>query len=368
MKNGKTLVELAQAVQDAASRKVDTVVDTRNLSVTVNPESTDKAVSLNVLNKPSPMTEHALGQVLEHTGVPAKYAERMRKEAPDLLETNVNAWFQRKPTSRLIRQMQNGDLNTRAFLSNRYRRMDHDKQLAAVLPELLEQISSTNMEVVSTELTERRLYLKAVFPKFSGEVKKGDIVRWGFELQNSEIGEGRLTLIPFFDRLWCLNGATMQGIIDDLKLAKAHLGRKLEDGVLDYVSDEAIEADDKALSLVLRDTLRAYMDPSRWASVLATLREAAASTQVKDPIGAVAVVAKTLQLPKSEENEVLKNFLRDNDMTKWGMANAITRLANDDAVSYDRATELEALGGKIITLPASDWREITTAVALKEAA
>jgi len=28
---------------------------------------------------------------------------------------------------------------------------------------------------------------------------------------------------------------------------------------------------------------------------------------------------------------------------------------------YDRATDFEALGGKLIELPASDWREVVTA-------
>jgi hypothetical protein len=74
-----------------------------------------------------------------------------------------------------------------------------------------------------------------------------------------------------------------------------------------------------------------------------------------------------MQLPKLEENEVLKNFLRDSDFTRWGLGNAITRVANE-IDSYDRAAELEALGGKIITLPDSDWKDITNAVSVREAA
>jgi hypothetical protein len=38
----------------------------------------------------------------------------------------------------------------------------------------------------------------------------------------------------------------------------------------------------------------------------------------------------------------------------------VTRTAVD-VESYDRATDLEALGGKIVTMPEGSWREIATA-------
>jgi hypothetical protein len=39
------------------------------------------------------------------------------------------------------------------------------------------------------------------------------------------------------------------------------------------------------------------------------------------------------------------------------VANAVTRTA-EDAADYDRATELEAAGGRVIELPAADWRAL----------
>jgi hypothetical protein len=42
------------------------------------------------------------------------------------------------------------------------------------------------------------------------------------------------------------------------------------------------------------------------------------------------------------------------------MANAFTRLSQD-VESYDRATELEAVGGNIITLGRSEYRELVAA-------
>ena len=45
------------------------------------------------------------------------------------------------------------------------------------------------------------------------------------------------------------------------------------------------------------------------------------------------------------------------DLSVWGLANAVTRTA-EDVADYDRATELEATGGRVIELPRADWRAI----------
>jgi hypothetical protein len=40
--------------------------------------------------------------------------------------------------------------------------------------------------------------------------------------------------------------------------------------------------------------------------------------------------------------------------------NAVTHYSQE-VVDSDRATDFEALGGQLIELPASDWREVVTA-------
>jgi hypothetical protein len=47
-------------------------------------------------------------------------------------------------------------------------------------------------------------------------------------------------------------------------------------------------------------------------------------------------------------------------LAQWGLANDVTATAQE-VDSYDRATELERLGGTIIDLPADDWRHIAEA-------
>lgn len=360
MLKGKTLVELAQAVQDAAARKMDVVADTRNIEFRMNDENKP---TLSMVGKSTGgdfqhiaiATPNTVKQITEYTGIPAKYAERMMTEDTELMEINVNRWFQRKPGLRMVRTMRNGTLSARAFLSNRYRRMEHEQHLNVLLPE----ITDGSVEIMSTELTERRMYLKVSFPALEGEVKRGDVVRWGFTFTNSEIGEGRYSVLPWYYRLVCTNGAVASSDIVDIRLTKTHIGKALEEQV-DYLSDETIQADDVALSLRLRDTIRAFKDPAVWAGVLARLQAAAGSSAAADPIVTVERAATILQLPKPEHNLVLANFLKGGDFTRWGLSNAITEVANDRP-DYDRASELERAGGSIITLPDSDWRELARA-------
>jgi hypothetical protein len=70
-----------------------------------------------------------------------------------------------------------------------------------------------------------------------------------------------------------------------------------------------------------------------------------------------AAVARRLGLTEAEQSGVLRHLVRGGDLSAWGLANAVTRTP-EDAADYDRATELEAAGGRVIELPAADWKAI----------
>ncbi|MFM2005765.1 MAG: hypothetical protein RLZZ09_1420, partial [Pseudomonadota bacterium] len=50
----------------------------------------------------------------------------------------------------------------------------------------------------------------------------------------------------------------------------------------------------------------------------------------------------------------------EGDLTAYGLVNAVTHYSQE-VTDYDRATDFEALGGKLIELPVSDWRDVVTA-------
>ena len=97
-------------------------------------------------------------QVASALSIPVKYYELMAREKPDLLAENVNSWFHDRDTSYMIRTMDYGlGRVARALLSDRYRRIDNLEIAQAVLPLFA---GKEEMEVMSCEVTENRLYLK----------------------------------------------------------------------------------------------------------------------------------------------------------------------------------------------------------------
>jgi hypothetical protein len=354
MKQGKqSIVELAQEIARRASAKEDLIADTRRLEMQVVGEGADAKLALHAEGRGfyAP-TAHCHWQVADHVGIPAKYYNRMANTAPGLLTTNVNHWFQNAPERRMVRLL---DGQARAFLSDRYRRIDNEDVCEAILPALLE--APDDVQIVSTEVTDLRLYIKALFPKIEGEVTKGDVVQAGIVITNSEVGQGAFSVKPLIYRLVCTNGM----IREDGSLSRNHVGRRLEaaEDFTVYQSD-TLAADDKALALKMRDAVRSSFDAVRFQMHLDKLREATEGEKIAKPAAAIEVLAKTLPITQAEGDSILERLIRYGDYSRYGLANAITNLANDVA-SYDRATELEMFGGRLIDLAMKDWNRIAVA-------
>ena len=145
--------------------------------------------------------EIAHRQIGSALGIPAKYYDKMRAENPELLAQNVNSWFTMTPQKRMVRTL---DGNARAFLSERYRRIDNAEIAEAVLPILAEM---PDVRIESCEITESKMYLKAVNPRLTAEVVPGDIVQSGILITNSEVGMGSMSIQPLVYRLVCTNGS-----------------------------------------------------------------------------------------------------------------------------------------------------------------
>lgn len=64
---------------------------------------------------------------------------------------------------------------------------------------------------------------------------------------------------------------------------------------------------------------------------------------------------------EGERKGILGRLIADADLTRYGLHSAITRYSQDEAVNYDRATELERIGGDVIELAANDWKALAAA-------
>ena len=128
----------------------------------------------------------------------------MLADSPALLAGNVNHWFQKDDGKRrMVRSM---DGVARAFVSDAFLRLDNEHVAEATFRALEAVKDNSDIEMLSCDVTDRRLYLKFAFPKVEGDVVVGDTVRSGVIVRNSEIGLGSFEVFPFMYRLVCLNG------------------------------------------------------------------------------------------------------------------------------------------------------------------
>jgi hypothetical protein len=184
--------------------------------------------------------------------------------------------------------------------------------------------------------------------------------RAGVVVSNSEVGQGSLRVEALDFRLVCLNG-----MIREAAVRKAHLGRgsRGQDAIEDareYFRLETQQADDRAFFLKVQDATAAMFDAARFAKRIEQYQAAGEKQIEADPVKAVEVTAKRFGFNEGERSSILTHLIRGGDMSNWGLANAVTRAAQD-VESYDRATELEAAGGDIVELPAAEWKVIAAA-------
>lgn len=202
MKEGLSLEEMAAEITRQSKLKEDYLVDTRSLQM----EPYGSQVYLHMFDgkiepvEPMQVNTIAHRQLGTHLKIPASYYDRMLAEKPELLAANVNAWFQHAPSKRLLRTMGG---TARAFLSNRYRRIDNMEIAQAVLP-IIGRMEGARFE--SCQITDSRMYMKIVNTRLEAEVVPGDIVQAGVIISNSETGMGAVNIQPLVYRLVCSNG------------------------------------------------------------------------------------------------------------------------------------------------------------------
>jgi hypothetical protein len=299
------------------------------------------------------ISELARRQLADKLKIPYAYFERMRAEQPELLDRNVNTWLAHEQSERrLIRTL---DGNVRAVLSDKYRRLDNFDLAEYVLP-MLQRLP--DVQFVSVELTEARMYLKVVTPRVRREIATGDVVQAGVVISNSEVGHGSLSVSPLVFRLICSNGL----IAADRSMKKTHVGRVLggDDGQVLTFKDDTLRADDQAFFLKVRDIVEEAVSEAALATLSDKLQRSMGIRLTGDPVKAVEVLADRYAMNEGERTGVLRHLIEGGDLSAYGLVNAVTGFSQS-VEDYDRATDFEALGGRLIELSDKDWKPIAEA-------
>jgi hypothetical protein len=356
MKTGKSLTELAKTLEDIKAKGRDFMVPTTQLKM--NPDLTLSFPGLTVESN-----DYAKGQIASYAGVPKAYFDKLQTENKELLSRNVNHGFVRQADSRVggkpeARMVRTYDNKVRALLSSSYRRLDSYD----LCNELLPMLADNRMEVDSSEITESRLYLKALMPKLKTEVKQGDVVQYGIMISNSDVGAGAVRVEPLIYRLVCKNG-----MIASTSIRKFHAGRNMAgDDIQELLSASTQKLTDAAFWAQVRDIVAASMRPEVFEAEVDRLRVAAG---LKITNFALPEVVEMTMKAVGVSGEGVKNsivgYLANGadgaGLTQWGLVNGFTYAAQMDALNYDQSVELERAGSKVLELKGNAWKRIAEA-------
>ncbi len=357
MKQGRSIVDLSRELERIQGSAKDFIVPVQDMKV-----NSVLDVDVNGTGVFQP-TNWAHSQMSSYTGIPKGYYDRIKEQNPSLLSMNINHGFQNainqtlakrngKHETRMIRTI---DGNVRAFLSDRYRRLDSYDLLETVFPIL----QDGRFKVVSAELTERKLYLKAVTDKVQGEIKKGHVVNYGIAISTSDVGCGSAQINPFLNECVCDNGMIMEQAF-----RKFHIGKsQSSDSVEELLSDETKELSDKAFWAQVKDVIEGTMKEEIFEQNLNKLR-LSSELPIKN-FDLPKVVELTMRETgitgdKTKDNIVgyLANGADGRGLNKWSLANAFTWAAQAEDADYEDATGLERAGGKIIEMPRNKWESL----------
>jgi hypothetical protein len=376
MKQGRPLTDLADELRRQADAKRDYLVPARDIAVRTN-----GATQL-IAGGEYRVTDIAHGQIAEYLGIPKAFYDRLRSQPHELTVATVRRDTEpeceplfdvlvgellraRDEDRRLVRTL---DGQARAFLSESYNTDLDNYDVFAAAAAAVERTGLGPDNVVSCEVTERRLYLKVVSPRLEavvepqnvlpghGYLREPQVVQAGFVVTNSETGLGSLSVQQVVMKLMCTNLW-----IKEEAYRQRHLGKALEageDGAV-YKTDTRL-ADAQARMLKIRDHIAEALDETRFRHLVARMQE---TTGIRIEGGVEKCVDQTAQrfgLSQSEKESVLRNLIEGADLSLWGLTNAITAAAQH-VQSYDRATELEGIGGRFFSLPDAELAQIARA-------
>ncbi|HET9156239.1 MAG TPA: hypothetical protein VFN91_06205 [Myxococcaceae bacterium] len=360
MKTGKPLEELSAELERRSAAKRDLVAPVEKLEAVVVEVDGRPEIRLAVTNGTTEtfgITPHAHCHLSAYADIPLGDYRRMQVEAPGLLVEFINRSMRTKTKDR--RMLRTLDGAVRAFLDGRHRVLDNEDVVDAVLPVLIER----ELIVLSSEITERRLYIKAVDRSIERDVPTGrwmgdsshgffDTISPGIVISYCEADAGPLSVETCVWTKACTNLAVVGTTIRTHDLA-GHKELSGEDWVL--AARETRELSAAAIRDPLRKLVASALDEGKFEAVEKMLKLCTSSPmESSDMVAVVERVGERFGLDEGERMSVLRHLARGRDFTRYGLQAAITR-ASAEVEDYERATELERLGGRVILLSPSEW-------------
>jgi hypothetical protein len=117
------------------------------------------------------------------------------------------------------------------------------------------------------------------------------------------------------------------------------------------------------MALKIRDTIAQILSPETFQKHLQAYKDAKQQKVTGSPVEAIKVLGQTVGFNQDEGDGIMRHLIQGGDLSRYGIMNAVTSYAQEQDLSYDRASELEVVGGKILTLNPKQWKAIAEAAA-----
>ena len=315
------------------------------LKFEANPEATSISVAIPesriVANSVSmQIHRNALVQLGHSSDLPLKFISSLQDTAApwgrDLLAHNLNTVFtNRAPKARYLLRSLGGEL--RGFLSDRYRRLDS----RPIIEAFASAVQRKGALPYDGYVTDTKIAIQAIMPEVYEPIP-GEMVAYGLSLENSDFGNGALSVRAYLLRIWCSNLAITQE-----QMRQVHLGKRLDDSML--YSNRTYELDAKTTVSALRDVIDGQLDADSLKHRMEAIRYA--NEQSVDPRSAKETFRRLLQKGESEaatqafESPDTYNLPPGN--TNWRLSNAISWVAGQTK-DAERKLDLMKIAGEVL--------------------
>lgn len=284
---------------------------------------------------PIAVRDLAFGQLAQRIGAPPAYL----KTLPGKLQIAcVNYGMTRQKQSALLR-LAGGEV--RAIVSDRYAAID-DALLLDVVEETLDRAGYLAETRVRASAVGSHTLLRITLPAESVAVRKDDVIEYGLDIGNSEVGLRSVQITPITYRLICTNG--MRAWRSEAAVRMRHVGdpKRLEEQLRDAIPVAFAEARGdldrwrRATEVLVDNALEE----------IEALRALGLGQSEVQAVGRELATAQGL-LPSSSSAETITRALATST-TAFDVANAITAVARDRGDVAARLS-MEEVGHRYLT-------------------
>lgn len=284
---------------------------------------------------------NALGQMAQTIDMPVKFLDSLQETKAswgrELLAHNLETIFhQRHDRKRFLVRSLNGE--ARGFLSDQYRRID-SRPVVEAFASAVQRLGAQPYEGM---VTDTKMNIKAIYPEVYEPIP-GELVAFGISLENSDFGNGALSLREYILRMWCDNLA-----IFEEAMRQIHLGKRLDENMI--YSQHTYELDSRTTVSALKDVIASRLDAKALDSRVLALQAANAQTVSQE--SAAAQLKKLLN--KGEAEDAIKAFQSNDNYnlpegaTTWRLSNAISWVAGQEGVDPERKLEMGKIAAQVL--------------------